>query len=916
MNIILLDDYFVDETFQDDKFAATLFGTNPLPLAHVITKFNSLHEWEGQNPLTEEEVLACISWVLHHEEPPGSKLRSDLRLLTEQRQLPQGWGFSALKSSPTIGNDVASQWTINLESVTADRVIPIRQWAVSPPESLLEPTEKPADESGMPLQAAINAFNASRHTINGIRQPPLTLKEVLAAIAIWKSKRNDAGVDDATFENFQRIARTHYLPADTRFQMIPRFETSSGDYSIWSVSIVMPQASKPEWTYAFSIRRQFIALNADLASQIHWGKPAENGLQAGFRLIPAQEVYRVGQVVDTEFFYRSIYGQAPVSLPNAFTYKKAHLRRSRTNDELEVIEDQQEKIVGGWISSGVTEEPIARRGRRIEFTDDPTADFKTNVGTKLIVSPTDGNLILSFTVANPADGAEGESMETGEVHFRVIADELLPANREAARGTDATALPGQVESTDGDATDIVTKNSTAPQTRLEFEAHPQDVIALQIGPTKHNKSLEWTSVSTEMGRFSATITDEKVRLEDGSWEPGFTFTTQDADGRTSTSYIAMAEGGPLPIGRFYLYRYKPNTLLDLKASVKIGEIKYSDGTSAPVSLTARAANETMVALPVRVGSTRRTDDRAANRSPISPRRETVNNLARIVNALHRFHELHGQLPAATIHGKDGKGGPPHSWRVELLPLLGCQELYEQYQLDEPWDSEHNQSLLAKMPDVYRSPLDHPTSTNTSYFGVISDDVSKRAADLQEMREQRDAATGFGILKDEAEYEQYTPEATVFWKQRGASFIDMLDGTSNCIAVIEAVRDVPWTKPEDIEYSADQPLPKFGGWFEQGVHAAFADGMVKFLANYNDGQTIRNLLTISDGQPVRPLLVRRLRIHGAVAVSEVEPEVAAGPEIYRVPDGPLIRIQPGQQSIVTEADCRSRRHHQSEQSVRR
>ncbi|MEZ6134468.1 MAG: protein kinase [Pirellulaceae bacterium] len=901
MNIILLDDYFVDEAFQDGDFAATLFGTNPLPLATAIAKFNSLHQWENQTPLTEDEVVACISWVLHHEEPPESKFRLGLRLLTEQRQLPQGWGISALESSPTIGSDVASQWTINLESVSEDRVIPIRQWAVSPPEALLEPTEKPADESGMPLQAAINAFNASRHTINGIRQPPLTLKEVLAAIAIWKSKRNDAGVDDATFENFQRISRTHYLPADTRFQMIPRFETSSGDYSIWSVSIVMPQVSKPEWTYAFSIRRQFIALNADLASQIHWGKPAENGLQAGFRLIPAQEVYRVGQVVDTEFFYRSIYGQAPVSLPNAFTHKKAHLRRSRTNDELEVIEDQQEKIVGGWISSGVTEEPIARRGRRIEFTDDPKADFKTNVGTKLIVSPTDGNLSLSFTVANPADRAEGESMETGEVHFRVIADELLPANREAARGTDATALPGQVESSDGNATDIVTKKSTAPQTRLEFEAHPQDVIALQIGPTKHNKSLEWTSVSTEMGRFSATVTDEKVRLEDGSWEPGFTFTTQDADGRTSTSYIAMAEGGPLPIGRFYLYRYKPNTLLDLKASVKVGEIKYPDGTSAPVSVTARAANDTMVALPVRVGSTGDTEEQSVNQSSVSPRRKTVRNLTRIAHALQRYHELHGHFPSATILGKDGKGGPPHSWRVELLPLLGHGGLYDRYNFKASWDSQRNLSVLAKMPDVYRSPLDQGNSTNTSYFGVVSDDISTRAAQLQEMREQREAASGVGILKDEPEYEQYTPEATVFWKQRGASFIDMLDGTSNCIAVIEAKQDVPWTKPEDIEYSADQPLPKFGGWFEQGVHAAFADGTVKFLANDNDEQTIRNLLTISDGQPVEPLLVRRLRIHGAVAVSEDEPEVAAGPEVYQVPDGPLLRILPGQQSIITETD---------------
>ncbi|MEZ6040043.1 MAG: DUF1559 domain-containing protein [Planctomycetaceae bacterium] len=563
------------------------------------------------------------------------------------------------------------------------------------------------------------------------------MKEVLASIAIWKQKRNEAGVDDATFDNFQRIARTHYLPADTRFEVIPRFETSSGVYSIWSVRIVMPQVSKPEWTYAFGIRHQFVAWNSRMASQIHWGMP-DNGLQAGFRLIPAQNDYRVGQVVDVEFLYRSIYGPAIVSLPNAFMHQEAHLRRSETNDALEAIVDEQEKIIGGWMSHLVTEEPIARRGQKIGFTDDPKADFNTNVGTRLIVSPTDGKLSLSFTVANPADGAEGQSLETGELHFRVVRDELSQRDPQAASGIDATAMPVQVESTDG--------NSSQP----------------------------------------------------------------------------------------------------------------------------------------------------AKRSSNSARQGTVENLTKIIYALHRYHDAHGHFPPATILGKDGQGGPPHSWRVELLPLLGYQELYDDYHFDEPWDSDHNKSLLAKMPDVYRSPLDSADSVNTSYLGVVSDDVSKRAAELQEMRDQRS-----GVL--EPEYEQYTPEATVFWKQRGASFIDMHDGTSNCIAVIEAQRDIPWTKPADIDYSAEQPLPELGGWFEQGVHAAMADGMVKFLASDNDEQTIRNLLTITDGVPTKPLLVRRLRIHGAIAVAEGEPEAAAGPEFCQVPDGPLLRILPDQRSIITEAD---------------
>ena len=57
----------------------------------------------------------------------------------------------------------------------------------------------------------------------------------------------------------------------------------------------------------------------------------------------------------------------------------------------------------------------------------------------------------------------------------------------------------------------------------------------------------------------------------------------------------------------------------------------------------------------------------------------------------------GQLPVA-IYSKDGK--PLLSWRVMLLPGLERGKLYEQFHLDEPWDSPHNIKLLPKMPEEY------------------------------------------------------------------------------------------------------------------------------------------------------------------------------------------------------------------------
>ena len=41
-----------------------------------------------------------------------------------------------------------------------------------------------------------------------------------------------------------------------------------------------------------------------------------------------------------------------------------------------------------------------------------------------------------------------------------------------------------------------------------------------------------------------------------------------------------------------------------------------------------------------------------------------------------------------------------------------QPLFDQFKLDETWDSPHNLQLLGKMPDVYRDPADPVGSFKT------------------------------------------------------------------------------------------------------------------------------------------------------------------------------------------------------------
>lgn len=58
--------------------------------------------------------------------------------------------------------------------------------------------------------------------------------------------------------------------------------------------------------------------------------------------------------------------------------------------------------------------------------------------------------------------------------------------------------------------------------------------------------------------------------------------------------------------------------------------------------------------------------------------------------------------------------PQQSWRVLILPYIGHPDLYEQYDLSQPWDSPTNIEILDKMPGVFCCP-NRDSTRFTSYF---------------------------------------------------------------------------------------------------------------------------------------------------------------------------------------------------------
>ncbi|MBT6497070.1 MAG: DUF1559 domain-containing protein, partial [Planctomycetaceae bacterium] len=199
------------------------------------------------------------------------------------------------------------------------------------------------------------------------------------------------------------------------------------------------------------------------------------------------------------------------------------------------------------------------------------------------------------------------------------------------------------------------------------------------------------------------------------------------------------------------------------------------------------------------------------------RMQAMNNLKQIGLAMHNYHDVYKHFPPPVVYGRGNKdkekaNAVPHSWRVELLPFLEAAPLYNRYKFDEPWDSESNKKILAQMPAVFRDPGDESTSTNSSYYALVG-------------------------------------EGTVFSLKDGVRIRDITDGTSNTLAVVEAKRSIPWTKPEDIPFDAKKEIPKFGGWNKGGYNALFCDGSVRFIADAIDKTMLKWLILRNDGHAV-------------------------------------------------------------------
>jgi hypothetical protein len=190
----------------------------------------------------------------------------------------------------------------------------------------------------------------------------------------------------------------------------------------------------------------------------------------------------------------------------------------------------------------------------------------------------------------------------------------------------------------------------------------------------------------------------------------------------------------------------------------------------------------------------------------------INNLKQIALAMHNYHDANGGLPAAAICDKKGK--PLLSWRVSILPYIEQNELYNQFKLDEPWDSENNKPLIDKMPKTYLLP------------GTKSE--------------------------GKTHYRVFHSNGAVFDLIQQTSFVTITDGTSNTVMVVDAADAVPWSKPDDIEFDLKMPIEKLLRFTNDKTAVAFCDGSVRLLKRGVGDKTWRLLIQKADGEVIPDL----------------------------------------------------------------
>jgi hypothetical protein len=186
-----------------------------------------------------------------------------------------------------------------------------------------------------------------------------------------------------------------------------------------------------------------------------------------------------------------------------------------------------------------------------------------------------------------------------------------------------------------------------------------------------------------------------------------------------------------------------------------------------------------------------------------------NNLKMLMLAFHNYHDTNGEAVAAIV---DNAGKPLLSWRVALLPYVEQDNLYKQFKLNEPWDSEHNKKLIEPTPKIFQIDGVETKAGHTHYRTFVG---AKAPWDVG----------------------------------RPVTFARITDGLSNTVLFVQAKEPVIWTKPDELVADGKAEIMSQLLFRDGRTVAGFGDGSARVLSDMIGEKIWKLLIDPADGEVI-------------------------------------------------------------------